>query len=361
MQKKTQIKKVVPVKTAKVTRLRQTARFGESRLCFGDSLKASATWQDPDVIISDGPYGLGKFPGEAATTKGLAEWYAPHIAEWAKRAKPGTTLWFWNSEIGWALVHPMLEALGWEYQECCVWDKGVAHVAGNCNSKTIRGVPVVTEVAVRYTKRALLPTEDGRQLSIKDWVREEWLRSGLPMTKANEACSVKNAATRKYLTQCHLWYFPPPDAMLGMAAYCHEHGKPSNGRPYFSLDGKTPLTAKAWESMRAKWNHTHGLTNVWQCPAVHGTERFKSDTGYLHANQKPLSLLDIQIHASSNFGDVVWEPFGGLCSVSVSALRNGRIFYAAEVHPEYFDASLSRLTAEWAHQIILMGEEKQVV
>lgn len=334
-------------KDGKVKKLRQTTRFGDSRLCFGDSLEHYTGWAAPMVIISDGPYGLGKFPGEPVTTKGLAEWYAPHVAEWSRLARPDTTLWFWNSEIGWALVHPILEAHGWEYQECCVWDKGVAHVAGNCNSKTIRGMPVVSEVAVRYTKRAMLPTADGRMLTIKDWVREEWLRSGLAMSKANEACGVKNAATRKYLTQCHLWYFPPPEAMMCMADYCSKHGKPDNGRPYFSLDGSTPLTAEAWDVMRAKWNHTHGLTNVWQSPAVHGTERFRTDTGYLHANQKPLALLALQISASSDSGDVVWEPFGGLCSAAVSALRLGRRFFASEINPEYFDAALQRLSEEW--------------
>lgn len=177
-------------------------KFGKSSLHFGDALSIYPQWAPPTAIISDGPYGLGKYPGEPSTPAALPAWYAPHIAEWSRLARPDTTLWFWNSEIGWALVHPILEAHGWEYQECCVWDKGIAHVAGNCNSKTIRGMPVVSEVAVRYVKRNLLQTEDGRMVPIKEWVRAEWLRSGLPMNKANEACGVRNAATRKYLTQC---------------------------------------------------------------------------------------------------------------------------------------------------------------
>jgi len=327
--------------------LRQTSRFGDSQLCFGDALEHYASWDKPTVIISDGPYGLGKFPGELVTTKGLAEWYAPHVAEWSRLASPNTTLWFWNSEIGWALVHPILDMLGWEYQECCIWDKGVAHVAGNCNSKTIRGMPVVSEVAVRYTKRAMLQSADGQMLTIKDWVRNEWLRSGLAMSKANDACGVKNAATRKYLTQCHLWYFPPAEAMMRMAEYCSKNGKPDQGRPYFSLDGKAPLSPDAWDAMRAKWRHTHGLTNVWQSPAVHGAERFRGNGGYLHANQKPLALLSYQINASSDTKDVIWEPFGGLCSASVASLRLERKFFASEINQEYFDAALLRLSDEW--------------
>lgn len=265
----------------------QSARFAGAHVECADATDRYEDWPSPTCIISDGPYGLGKFPGEPSTPTELAAWYAPHVAAWAEHSRPDTTLWFWCTEIGWALTHPVLDLHGWEYEECVVWDKGVAHIAGNCNSKTIRGTPVVTEVAVRYTRRNTLATATGL-LPIKEWVRHEWMRSGLPMRLANDACGVKNAATRKYLTKCHLWYFPPPEALVAMARYCNTHGAPT-GRPYFSLDGKSLPTEAEWKGMRAKWNHAHGVTNVWQSPAVHGSERMKSADGYLHACQKPLA------------------------------------------------------------------------
>ncbi len=310
-----------------------------------DAANCYPRWAAPTCIIADGPYGLGKFPGEPNTPATLAEWYAPHIAAWSAHARTDTTLWFWCTEVGWALVHPVLELHGWQYEECNIWDKGIAHVAGNCNSKTIRGTPVVTEVAVRYTKRNMLQGEDGHLLSIKDWVRAEWRRSGLPMSQANKACGVANAATRKYLTQCHLWYFPPAEAIVRMAKYCNKHGKRTD-RPYFSLDGVSPVTEEAWSHMRAKWNHTHGITNVWQEPAVHGRERIRADMGYLHANQKPLALMKRQILSCTDPGDVVWEPFGGLCSASIAALQTDRRAFAAEINPNYFKIASARLKEE---------------
>lgn len=309
-----------------------------------DSLDASVRWPAPTCIISDGPYGLGKFPGEQKTTQNLADWYAPHVARWSAAAEADTTLWFWNTELGWALVHPVLELLGWQYEECVIWDKGIAHIAGNCNSKTIRGVPVVTEICARYTRKHRLASASGDLLSIKDWVRAEWNRSGLPMSRSNEACGVKNAATRKYLTQCHLWYFPPPEAIVRMAAYCTQHGKPTS-RPYFSLDGDNPITEAAWSRLRSKWNHTHGLTNVWSEPAVHGSERLKGVRGYLHATQKPLSLMTRQILACTDPGDAVWEPFGGTCSAAIAARLAGRRAYAAEINEQYFSVAAERLLA----------------
>lgn len=337
---------------------RSTVQVGYASLYRGDALSAYYLWDAPTCIISDGPYGLGKFPGEAQTPDGLGAWYEPHVAAWAERARPDTTLWFWNSELGWALVHPVLERHGWQYEECCVWDKGIAHVAGNCNSKTIRGMPVVTEVAVRYIRRAMLPSGDGNRLTIKDWVRAEWIRSGLPMYLANKACGVRNAATRKYLTQCWRWYFPPPDAIVRMAAYCQKHGA-KTVRPYFSLDGIGAPSAAEWERMRSKWNHVHGLTNVWREPPVHGAERFriKGDTGYLHANQKPLALMERQILACTDVGDMVWEPFGGLCSATVAAVRHERRARAAEINPDFFGAARARVETE-AEGLILDDQRR---
>lgn len=323
----------------------KVAKADNVRIEHDDSMNCYSRWPAPTCIIVDGPYGLGKFPGEPKTPSNLAEWYAPHVAAWSAHASTDTTLWFWCTEIGWALVHPILEMHGWQYEECNVWDKGIAHVAGNCNSKTIRGTPVVTEVAVRYTKRNQLQGSNGHPLSIKEWVRHEWQRSGLPMWKANEACGVANAATRKYLTQCHLWYFPPAEAVVRMAEYCNKNGRPTD-RPYFSIDGRTPVTEDAWSRLRAKWNHTHGITNVWQEPAVHGRERIRTGVGYLHANQKPLTLMKRQILACTDPGDVVWEPFGGLCSGSIAALHTGRRSFAAEINNAYFQVAASRLKEE---------------
>lgn len=325
----------------------RSLRLGPVSVYNGDALQAYDQWLPPTVIISDGPYGLGKFPGEPVTPTGLAEWYAPHAAAWARHAHPFTTLWFWNSEIGWANAHPALEMHGWQYEETVIWDKGIAHIAGNVNSKTIRGLPVVTEVAVRYTRKATLPTVEGAHIPLKEWLRYEWQRSGLPMSQSNAACGVKNAATRKYLTQCHLWYFPPGDAVVAMARWCTQHGRKTT-RPYFSMDGVNPPDAHAWDRMRAKWTHVHGRTNVWNERPVHGDERVKklNGQGYMHANQKPLSLMERQIFASSDLNDVVWEPFGGLMSATVAALRCGRRAHAAEPNAEYFETAVARIRAQ---------------
>jgi site-specific DNA-methyltransferase (adenine-specific) len=298
------------------------------------------------VIVVDGPYGVGGFPGDPPRPDQLPGWYAPHAALWARFSLPSTTLWFWGTELSWATVHPVLDLHGWEYRAAHVWDKGLRHIAGNVNGGTIRRVPVVTELCVQYVRRVELLTGDGERLPMMKWLRKEWQRSGLPLYRTNEACGVKNAATRKYFTQDHLWYFPPPEMMERLAFYARRYGKATE-HPYFSLDGETQLTATAWNRMRAKWHHVHGITNVWSEPPVRGVERLKSaGAKIIHSNQKPLRLIDRAICASSDAGDVVWEPFGGLCSAAVASLRAGRRCYSAEIEPAVFSAATHRLQVE---------------
>ena len=300
-------------------------------LFHGDALDAYPSWDAPDLIISDGAYGVGGFPSDPKTPDLLTEWYAPHVEAWSKRARTSASLWFWNTEVGWATVHPLLLANGWEYVQLITWDKGIAHAAGNVNGKTIRQCPVVTEVSALYRK-STIDLADGRSVAIRDWFRDEWKRAGLAQRQANEACGTRSAASRKYLAGDSQWYLPPTDMLERMVAYANEHGSPE-GRPYFSLgtddaDGEV----RGAESLRPTWNHANGLTNVWRRPPLAGEERVRRDDGgkALHLNQKPLDIMERQIRLASNAGDVVWEPFGGLASASVAAVRLGRRAFAAE-------------------------------
>jgi site-specific DNA-methyltransferase (adenine-specific) len=320
----------------------------------GDVFDAYAGWPPPATIISDGAYGVRGFHGDTTGPDGLADWYRPHIERWTTAARPATTLWFWNTELGWATVHPLLAGQGWDYVQTVTWDKGLGHIAGNVNGQTIRRFPVVSEVCVLYQRQLELTGPDGPR-PVQQWLRQEWLRSGLMLTQANEACGVKNAASRKYLTRDWLWYWPPGTMVERLAAYANDHGVAS-GWPYFSLDGTTPVTAKAWDALRYRWNHSHGVTNVWSRPPLHDSERlkgtmrraaprvYKPNAGSsAHLNQKPLEFMERLIYAVTEPEDVVWEPFGGLASASVAAVALGRRAWAAEIDPHFSALADERL------------------
>jgi site-specific DNA-methyltransferase (adenine-specific) len=321
-----------------------------------DALERYEHWPEPTCILADGPYGIRGFQGDTASPQGLPSFYAPHVEAWSRRAGPRTSLWFWGTEVGWASVHPILEQHGWRYQQLIVWDKGISHVAGNVNSKTIRSCPVVTEVAALYRREVRLPAPDGTMLPLQLWLRNEWLRSGLALKAANTACGVASAASRKYLTTDDLFYFPPAEMMARLATYANEHGDP-RGRPYVPLpyrestpdaDGSYQRLGEAWQRQRdlltAPWNHEHGISNVWTHPALRGTERIRDEKGkVVHPNQKPLVFIERQVRLTTKPGDHVWEPFAGLAPGAIAAERNGCSYSGAEITPATFRAARKRL------------------
>jgi site-specific DNA-methyltransferase (adenine-specific) len=309
------------------------------RLEWANSLNCYDQWDSPVVIVSDGAYGVLGFEGDTSDHLSMPNWYEQHVAAWSRKATGQTTLWFWNSEIGWAAVHPVLEKYGWRYVNANVWNKGRAHIAGNVNTAKIRRFPVVSELCVQYVFE---PRIDG--LTLQRWLYLEWKRSGLALKRANEACGVKDVAVRKYLDQGHLWYYPPPDMFEKMVRYANEFGDPA-GRPYFSRDGKTPMTASDWLDYRAKFHCPMGFTNVWERGALHGRERVKVphiSAKAAHLNQKPLDLMRLIIEAASDPGDVVWEPFGGLFSASLAARQLGRRAFSCETDSTYFQLGVAR-------------------
>lgn len=308
----------------------------------GDVSDRYSEWERPVTIVSDGAYGTGLFPGEPEEAENIPEWYEPHIKAWSEHATPETTLWFWNTELGWAEVHPILKKYGWEYRGANIWNKGMSHIAGNSNTDKLRKFPQVTEVCVQYVKEAeFTNSETSEDMDMQEWMISEWDRTGLTRQDANDACGVADAASRKYLTKGNLWYYPPPERMEAMVEYANEHGD-SDGKPYFEVDGE-PVTAEKWEKMRAKFDCPAGVTNVWSESQLNGTERVKKDGKALHINQKPLKLMKRIIRASTDEGDVVWEPFGGLCTGAAACLELNRECRAAEVVDEYYDLAVKRL------------------
>lgn len=302
-----------------------------------DALNLYDLWETPVVIVSDGPYGVSGFKGDLFSYKDLASWYEPHIALWTKKSTPQTTLWFWNTEIGWASVHPILEKYGWTYKCCNIWDKGKSHIAGTTNTRTLTKLPVCTEVCVQYVFSPSFFINN-KKTSLQDWLIYEWKRTGLPFSKTNEACGVIDAATRKYFTKCHLWYKPPVEAFVKIVQYANTYGK-KEGVPYFSVDGMTSLTGEDWQKLSPKFHCKFGLTNVWATPQLAGSERIKKGTKAAHLNQKPLSLIERIIEMSSDEQDVIWDPFAGLATTAVACHRLNRKCFLSEIDEKvYMDA-----------------------
>lgn len=312
----------------------------------GNSLELYSSWESPTVIISDGPYGVKGFPGDLKSENRLAEWYEPHIKLWSEKSTPRTTLWFWCTEQGWATVHPVLIKYGWEFKCCNIWNKGLGHIAGNTNTKTLSRLPVVTEVCVQYVKKPTFNV-DGKPSNMKDWLIHEWKRTGLPFRETNDACGVKDAATRKYFTKDDfLWYMPPSDRFQMIVDYANLNGNQKE-KPFFSIDGKQSLTKDEWDNYRPIFRCPMGVTNVWELPQLRNQERLKNEDGKsIHLNQKPLSFIRNIIEWTSNKGDVVWDPFGGLFTTALACITTGRKCYTSEITESVYKIGEKRVQEE---------------
>jgi site-specific DNA-methyltransferase (adenine-specific) len=318
-------------------------------------------WIAPSLIISDGGYGVSGFRGDASYPSELQEWYEPHIEAWSKKAKPGTTLWFWNTEIGWATVHGLLDRNGWDYVCCNVWNKGIQHIAGNCNLPRLKNFPIVTELCVQYVRRPEFEV-DGKRLTLKEWMRLEWERTRMPLSVTNDVCGVANAATRKYFTKCHLWYAPPAEHFEKLVIYANRKGQPE-GKPYFSIDGKAPISRSEYERLFPKFEGKYGITNVWDEPPLHNGERIRlaGSQKYAHLNQKPLKLMKMLIEVASNPGDLIWEPFGGLCTAGLAAYFTDRRAVCAERDKDIFEIAVERIKSRSNDLFAVLNEEKYAV
>ena len=109
------------------------------RAILGEASDVYPTLHDDSysLIVSDGAYGIGGFPGDPRSVKALPEWYRPHLAEWDRLAAPSSSLYFWNSPEGCARMLVPIEAAGWTRNSRIVWHKG----GGQTDPETIRCWP----------------------------------------------------------------------------------------------------------------------------------------------------------------------------------------------------------------------------
>lgn len=97
--------------------------------------------------------------------------------------------------------------------------------------------------------------------------------------------------------------------------------------------------------------------NVWEFSRV----RFKMDEYENHPTQKPESLLERIIKASSNPGDLVLDPFSGSFTTSAVAKKLGRAAIGIDLNEEYFEIGLRRtgITTEYHGKSLVKVKERK--
>lgn len=98
------------------------------------------------------------------------------------------------------------------------------------------------------------------------------------------------------------------------------HKGPNRGKPSCNPLGKNPTDV--WDIPNVKWNHPE-----------------KTE----HPAQFPVELMERLVLALTNEGEWVFDPFMGVASTAIAALKHRRRFVGAEINTSYYTRGLERL------------------
>ena len=87
---------------------------------------------------------------------------------------------------------------------------------------------------------------------------------------------------------------------------------------------------------KAKW-----INNIGSSKTAHHFDNIIGSKQ--HPTEKPVDLMKFYIENSTNFGDIVLDPFMGSGSTGVACVETGRSFIGIELDSEYFQIAKRRI------------------
>ena len=135
-----------------------------------------------------------------------------------------------------------------------------------------------------------------------------------------------------------IWEKPNPPPNLGCRTFTH-----STELVYWAAKAKKgdrPNYVFNYADMKTE-NGGKQMKTVWKYTAPGRDEKIFGK----HPTQKPVALIERCIRASTSPDDLILDPFAGVASTGVAALKMGRRFVGIEVEKEFIDIGLQRLIA----------------
>ncbi len=129
---------------------------------------------------------------------------------------------------------------------------------------------------------------------------------------------------------------------------------PNLSRRYFTHATETIIWAAKNEKSKHCFNYAkmrelnHGkqMKSVWSFISPKKEEKKFGK----HPTQKPVALIERIIMASTNAGDLIFDPFSGSSTTGVAAVNLRRRFVGTELEPEFINLSMERLRDSMSNQ-----------
>ena len=154
-------------------------------------------------------------------------------------------------------------------------------------------------------------------------------------------------ALRALKTNRHFYVFGPDMPGLTTAATMEliwDKGRLSAGggnHPW--SPGHERLTFGVYSRFKSHRNVGNGNVRLRRSTVLHVPKVNNGRGSFVHPNQKPVMLMRVLIEASSQFDEVVFDPFMGSGTTLVAAKAEGRSAIGIEVEERYCEIAAKRL------------------
>jgi DNA modification methylase len=111
---------------------------------------------------------------------------------------------------------------------------------------------------------------------------------------------------------------------------------PNKGKPSGNPQGKNP--SDVWDGLAQEWADC-----FWDIPNVKSNHPEKTE----HPCQFPVELVERCVLALTDEGDWVYDPYAGVGSALIAAIKRGRRGMGSEQEPEYVELARQRIEAYW--------------
>jgi DNA modification methylase len=266
-----------------------------------------------DLVILDPPY--WKVVGETwdyrwRTEEDYRRWCREWFAEVARVCKRSASLYLFGYIRNLVYLFHDIGALGFEFRQEIIVDKGIKSVAGRKTS-TYKQFPNTTETIFFFVYDA--------KPAIRECLLNRQRELGLTAKQINERLGVK----------CNgggVWSLYTGENILAQVPTAEMWERLER-----VLEFKAPDDLKGFV-----FQPQMGLTNVWRDIDFYAESR-------IHPTQKPRQLIERLLLASSLPGQVVLDPFAGSGTTAVAAKLLNRRCIAIEIDPAMAQRADKRL------------------